>query len=81
MFYSFALGFDIHFRVEVNYLFHFLSSLHIFNGIFLLFLGAAKNNLFLHDFSEVIVFWISVELDWAEVVEISSKNLILLRES
>ena len=30
--------------------------------------------------NEIIVFWVTVELDRAEIVKISSKNLILLGE-
>lgn len=69
------------YSLDVDDLFHLdFSSLEVFDSFFLL-LSTAKNDLFLHDSSEIVVSRISIELDRAEVVKISSKNLVLLCKS
>jgi len=61
--------------------FHFLSTFHIFEVFAFFGFACAHADLFLHNFGEIVVFWVSKELDRAEIMKISSKNLILLGES
>ena len=55
------------------------SSFHVFH-INIMF-SPASSDLLLHDLNKIILFWIAIEFDWAEVVEVTSKDLVLLRES